>query len=90
MRKTLLVTLLVICMASVGYAAMTNTQQRALTGGAVGAAGGAVVGAIAGNAALGAVIGGAAGGTGGFLYGRHVESNQRAFNRGVQAGRQRN
>ncbi|MHC1698017.1 MAG: hypothetical protein AB9919_08195 [Geobacteraceae bacterium] len=41
---------------------MTPTQQRALSGGAIGAAGGAALSAIAGgSAAVGAVIGGAAG-----------------------------
>ncbi len=88
MKKILVVSLLLICLASVGCAGLTDTQQRTLTGGAMGAAGGAAIGAIAGNAALGAAIGGAAGASGGFLYGRHVESNQRAFDQGFQAGRQ--
>jgi len=88
MRKTLLVSLFVIILATAGCAGLSETQQRTLTGGAMGAAGGAAIGAIAGNAALGAAIGGAAGGAGGFLYGRHRESNQRAFNQGLEAGRQ--
>jgi osmotically inducible lipoprotein OsmB len=53
---------------SVGCANMTPTQQRALSGGAIGAAGGAALGAITGgSAALGAVVGGAAGAVGGAL-----------------------
>jgi osmotically inducible lipoprotein OsmB len=88
MRKVLIVSVLVISLALVGCAGMSDTQQRTLSGGAMGAAGGAAIGALAGNAALGAAIGGAAGASGGFLYGRHVESNQRAFNQGFQAGRQ--
>ena len=41
---------------------MTPTQQRALSGGAIGATGGAVLGALTGgSAAAGAAIGGAAG-----------------------------
>ena len=36
---------------------MTPTQQRALTGTAIGAGGGAVLGAIGGNAGLGAAAG---------------------------------
>lgn len=70
-----------------GCAGMTDTQQRTLTGGAMGAAGGAAIGALAGSAALGAAIGGAAGAGSGFLYGQHVESEQRAFQSGYAAGR---
>jgi hypothetical protein len=41
---------------------MNRTQQRALSGGAIGAAGGAAIGAIAGGSPLtGALIGGAGG-----------------------------
>jgi OmpA family protein len=59
-----------ILMAAVtlaGCADMTPTQQRALTGTAIGAGGGAVIGAIAGNAGLGAGIGAAAGLAGGLI-----------------------
>ncbi len=88
MRKILIISVLAVTLALVGCAGMSETQQRTLSGGAMGAAGGAAIGALAGNAGLGAAIGGAAGATGGFLYGKHVESNQRAFNQGFQAGRQ--
>ena len=40
---------------------MTQQEQQALSGGAIGAAGGAVIGAMAGSPAIGAAIGGAAG-----------------------------
>jgi osmotically inducible lipoprotein OsmB len=41
---------------------MTNQQQRALSGGAIGAGGGALLGwAVAGNPLVGALIGGAGG-----------------------------
>lgn len=40
---------------------MTQQEQQALSGGAIGAAGGAVIGAMAGNPAIGAALGGAAG-----------------------------
>ena len=53
----------------VGCANMTPTQQRALSGGAIGAAGGAAVGAIVGGSpAIGAAVGGAAGGAAGALW----------------------
>lgn len=45
-----------------GCASMTPTQQRALSGGAIGAAGGAVVGTVVGGSpAVGAAVGGAVG-----------------------------
>jgi uncharacterized membrane protein len=40
---------------------MTNTQQRALTGGAIGAAAGAGIGLLTGAPVAGALIGGAGG-----------------------------
>jgi len=85
--KILLASILVISLALGGCAGMSDTQQRTLSGGAMGAAGGAVIGAIAGDAGLGALIGGAAGATGGFLYGKHKEGEQKAYQQGYQAGR---
>jgi hypothetical protein len=50
---------------------MSRTQQRALSGGAIGAAGGAAVGALTGTSLLtGAVIGGAGGAAVGALTSR--------------------
>jgi osmotically inducible lipoprotein OsmB len=55
--------------ATVGCAHMISTQQRALSGGAMGAAGGAAVGAmVGGSPALGAIVGGAAGTAVGALW----------------------
>ncbi len=45
----------------------TTTEERALSGGAIGAAGGAVIGALTGSWALGTVLGAAAGVTAGAL-----------------------
>ena len=54
-----------------GCSGLSQTEQRMLSGGAIGAAGGAAIGAITGGSALtGAVIGGAAGTAGGYLYDR--------------------
>jgi uncharacterized protein YcfJ len=47
---------------------MNPTQQRALSGTAIGAGGGAIIGAIAGNAGLGAGIAAAARFAGGLIY----------------------
>ncbi len=58
-----------------GCANMNNTEQRALSGAAIGAGAGAIIGAATGgNAGTGAAIGAAAGGLGGLLYDRHRKS----------------
>jgi osmotically inducible lipoprotein OsmB len=69
MKRALALLLVVVLWAATGCANMTPTQQRALSGGAIGAAGGAAVGAIVGGSpALGAVVGGAAGTAVGALW----------------------
>ena len=81
------VVLIVLALVAIGgCAGMSETQQRTLTGGTAGAAGGAIIGAIAGNAGLGAAIGAGAGLAGGYLYGKHEESNQAAYQQGVADG----
>lgn len=55
-------------MALVGCSGMTQQEQQALSGGAIGAAGGAVIGALAGSPAIGAALGGAAGAATGALW----------------------
>jgi Glycine zipper len=86
MRQVLVVLIVVAMVAVGGCAGMTETQQRTLTGGAAGTAGGALIGAIAGNAGLGAAIGAGAGLAGGYLYGKHEESKQDAYQKGVADG----
>jgi hypothetical protein len=85
MRKLLL--LAAVALPAVGCADMNPTQQRALTGTAIGAGTGAVFGAIGGNAALGAGIGAGAGLLGGLLVDQARQSEQRAFQQGVSVGR---
>lgn len=64
--RFLLLPVLIFSLA--GCADLNDTQQRALTGGAIGAAGGAIIGAAAaGNPAAGAAIGGAVGAAGGVI-----------------------
>ena len=65
-----------------GCADMSQTQQRAVTGAAIGAGAGGIIGAAAGNAGMGAAVGAGLGGTGGFLLGRHNESVNRAYEQG--------
>ena len=73
----------------IACADMTPTQQRALSGTAIGAGGGAAIGAIAGNAGLGAGIGAGAGLLGGLLVDRSRQAQDSAFQQGFAAGRQR-
>ena len=87
MKALAAISILALYVGSLGCANMTPTEQRALSGGAMGAAGGAVIGAIAGNAAAGAAVGGAAGVAGGYLYGKAKEAEQSAYERGRREGR---
>jgi Glycine-zipper domain len=86
MKKFLLLAAVALPVAA--CADMTPTQQRALTGTAIGAGGGAAIGAIAGNAGLGAGIGAGAGLLGGLLFDQSRQAQDRAFQQGVAAGRQ--
>ena len=61
MKKLSIIILLVISLALAGCAGMSDTEQRTLSGGAIGAGAGAVVGAIAGHTAAGAIAGEPAG-----------------------------
>ncbi len=57
-----------------GCSGMSNTEQRVLSGGAIGASGGALVGALAGSAGIGAAAGGGAGLLAGFAYDQYQKS----------------
>lgn len=67
------------CAAALGLAAcsgMSSTEQRTLSGGAIGAGTGAALGAITGGSAVGgAVIGGALGAGAGYLYDREKKKD---------------
>ncbi len=56
---------------------MSDTQQRVLSGGAIGAGSGALIGWAAGSPAAGAAIGGGAGLLGGYIYDRYEKSRGR-------------
>ena len=61
-----------------GCAGMSYTEQRMLSGGAIGAAGGAAIGAATGGSpAAGAAIGGAAGVVGGVIVDQYEKSQGR-------------
>lgn len=75
MRKTPIAATLVVCLFAAGCDHMTQQQQRALSGGAIGAAGGAAIGVLAGGSLLtGALIGGAGGAAVGALTGPSAKS----------------
>ncbi len=70
MRKARCLTAVLLTMSMLGCAGLTPTQQRALTGGAIGAGGGAALAAIAGGHAwIGAAVGGPVGIIAGTLIG---------------------
>jgi hypothetical protein len=84
--KKLILAAVVAGVPLAGCADMSPTQQRALSGTAIGAGGGAVIGAIAGNAGLGAGIGAAAGLAGGLLFDQSRRNQAASYNAGFQAG----
>jgi osmotically inducible lipoprotein OsmB len=69
---------------------LSDTEQRAVTGTAVGAAGGAAVGALAGNTALGLAVGTAGGLATGLLVDKYQKDKESAYNEGYEAGKQSN
>lgn len=79
----------VVALPLAGCADMTQTQQRALSGTAIGAGGGAIIGAIAGNAGLGAGIGAVAGLAGGLIYDKVKKDQAASYSSGYQAGANR-
>ncbi len=89
MTKLLIATFLMITLALCSCAGMNATQQRTLSGGAMGAGAGAIFGAMAGNAGLGAAIGGLVGAGGGYLYDQHKQAEEAAYMQGYQRGSQR-
>jgi osmotically inducible lipoprotein OsmB len=76
---TSIVLIAAIVFALVGCAGMTETQQRTLSGGAIGAAAGAGIAAIAGGSAwTGAALGAAGGAITGYIIGeQHREIRRR-------------
>ena len=75
--KKVVILLLVAGLVFGGCSGMTPTQQRVLSGGAIGASSGALIGWAAGSPAAGAAIGGGAGMLGGFLYDQYEKYHGR-------------
>ncbi len=77
MRKSMALTLIIVAIFLSGCSGMSYTEQRTLSGGAIGAGSGALIGWAAGSPAAGAAIGAGAGALGGFLYDRYEKSQGR-------------
>ena len=74
MKKILLALPLVAALSLSGCSNMSTTQQRELSGGAIGAVAGAGITAIAGGNPIWGAIGGAAVGVlGGYVYDQHEQ-----------------
>jgi osmotically inducible lipoprotein OsmB len=74
--KLILAPLLIVgLLGTAGCSNMSSTEQRTLSGGAIGAAGGAIGGALTGCAWCGAAIGGAVGAGAGYLYDQTKKGN---------------
>jgi hypothetical protein len=74
MKKILLALPLVAALSLTGCSNMNTTQQRELSGGAIGAVAGAGITAIAGGNPIWGAIGGAAVGVlGGYVYDKHEQ-----------------
>jgi uncharacterized protein YcfJ len=78
MKKLSLIVILIISLALGGCAGMSDTEQRTLSGAAIGTAAGGIVGAIAGHTGIGLAVGAVAGTAGGYLYDHHKKAQQKA------------
>lgn len=87
MKKTLITAITPVILLT-ACSNMSNTQQRELSGAAIGAVAGAGIVAIAGGTAIwGAVGGAAAGAVGGYVYDQYEKSKQEEYNAGYKAGK---
>ncbi len=75
--KSIVVLLMLVVLAVGGCSGMSYTEQRVLSGGAIGAGSGALIGAAAGSPGTGAAIGAGAGVLGGYIYDQYQKSQGR-------------
>lgn len=76
-QTVVLAALVAVAAGTSGCAGMTSTQQRTLSGAAIGAAGGALI-----DGSSGALIGAGVGAASGYLWDQHKKSEQRAYDQG--------
>jgi len=72
--KTMVILIMMAALLLGGCSGMSNSEQRVLSGTAIGAGGGTLIGWAAGGPLLGAVVGAGAGAVGGVLYDQHQKS----------------
>ena len=84
--KKLVLAAVVAALPLAGCSEMNPSQQRALSGTAIGAGGGAIIDAIAGDAGLGAGIGAVAGLAGGLIDDKVKTDQAPSYAAGYQAG----
>ncbi len=75
--KKMFILIVVAAVLLCGCSGMSNTQQRVLSGTAIGAGGGTLIGWAAGGPLVGAAVGAGAGALGGILYDQHQKSQGR-------------
>ena len=75
--KKMVILVMVAALLLGGCAGMSNTEQRTLSGGAIGASSGALIGWAAGCPWCGAAIGGGVGMLGGYVYDQYEKSQGR-------------
>jgi osmotically inducible lipoprotein OsmB len=83
-KNLVIVFMLILTLGLFGCAGMSDTEQRTLSGGAIGAVAGTAIGAISGNAGWGAAIGAAVGAGGGYLYDKNEKSKEAAYQKGYE------
>ena len=88
MRHILLIGTFASALAASGCAGMSDTEQRAGTGAAIGAGGGAIIGALSGNTLAGAAIGAGAGLVGGLVVDKTKKDQEKSYQDGYEAGQQ--
>ncbi len=88
MKKLSILLILIICLTVFGCAGMSNTEQRTLSGGAIGTGAGAIVGPTPPPPPPPPPPGAAAGAAGGYLYDHHEKAKQAEYEKGYQAGQQ--
>ena len=88
MRQVFLAAILGGTLSGSGCSGLSDTEQRAGTGAAIGAGGGAVIGAMSGNTLAGAAIGAGAGLVGGLVVDKSKKDQEKAYQEGYEAGQQ--
>ena len=86
MKKLFIVILLVVSLALVGCSGMSDTEQRTMSGAAIGTAAGGVICAIAGDTGMGLAIGAVTGAASGYIYDQHEKSKEKSYEEGYKAG----